>query len=899
MWIVFLVLLLVSLGRAEREYFLQPNASSWESARQHCQVCYREMATITTEDAHLLLEQMDNRSRAAWVGLRRLLNETVAPLSNTTNSTKSQRPESQWFSGTPPWVQFSNGTNDTDGTIDVNSTWFSFFEGKLPWSRWSNGDPVTIQNWYPGRPVPKPKPKPIKCELNTHFISTTSTPSYSTYSTADGISTVNGNSTADGNSTMDGNSTVDSNSTFGMTNQTSTCPQLEKLLKCIEDPEAKDALSRSLTTPSLYQTSWNATISPNSTMSDINTTVTTPNPNVTNSNTNNTTFTDSITNTTMSHINTTATTPNPNVTNSNTNNATFTGTITNSTLALSTSAATSTSAPSTISTSVAPASTIPPPTIAPCPDLTDSREEDLNKFIEDACLVLLSFGLWWERACSEVLPYICYDDRFYGKVMVHNITYVSAAVQWLKAPGEISGYRVEVKSQEHYWTQDVLTSALTTEFTNLTSGTKYMVYVFPIKCGRDLNPQTDYFYSQPDQIQNLSLSDIQETSVNLTWSPPPGGIDFYRLCVYDTSNFVNCTNVTISQHTVKYLIAGGEYTVEVSAEVADESIPGRRFNKSFFTRPNKVKNLQVKDPSTNTFKVVWEKPEGNANRYRVLVQNGSVLFNETTNSFTFTATGLVPGSEFDITVWAQVNESWEGKPVTIQGFTKPGPVRDLKMDTTANEITVTWTNPVGGHTNFSVLLLDPDGTDVEEQLTPNTTVKFSKLKAGAQYMVEVKVIGLGKLQSDITNKSDYTLPNEPKDLKMFPNGTTQINLTWKVPDDSDGVTIKYDVVCMTKFWGYDVKKQVEDTNTTLTDLRPGTTYGCNVSVFAGKRSSKPIYNEAKTVANKRNITLTMLCKSSEPLGCTMQNAQANLLKALKANFSSKLDGIFWDLNWKN
>ncbi|KAG5260903.1 hypothetical protein AALO_G00297810 [Alosa alosa] len=719
----------VSLGRAEHEYFLQPNASSWESARQHCQVCYRELATITAEDAHLLLEQMDNRSRAAWVGLRRLLNETVAPLSNTTNSTESQRPESQWFSGTPPWVQFSNGTNDTDGTIDVNSTWFSFFEGKLPWSRWSNGDPVTIQNWYPGRPVPKPKPEPIKCERNTHFISTTSTPSYSTYSTTDG--------------------------------------------------------------------------------------------------------------------------------------------------------------------------TIPPPTIAPCPDLTDSREEDLNKFIEDACLVLLSFGLWWERACSEVLPYICYDDRFYGKVMVHNITYVSAAVQWLEAPGEISGYRVEVKSPEHNWTQDALTSTLTTELTNLTSGTKYTVYVFPIKCGRDLNPQTDYFYSQPDQIQNLSLSDIQETSVNLTWSPPPGGIDFYRLCVYDTSNFVNCTNVTISQHTVKHLIAGGEYTVEVSAEVADESIPGRRFNKSFFTRPNKVKNLQVKDPSTNTFKVVWEKPEGNANSYRVLVQNGSVLFNNNTNQFTFTATGLVPGSEFDITVWAQVNESWEGKPVTIQGFTKPGPVRDLEMDANANEITVTWRNPIGGHTNFSVLLLNPDGTDVEEQLTPNTTVKFSKLKAGAKYTVEVKVIGPGKLQSDIKNNSTYTLPNEPKNLKMYPNGTTQINLIWDVPDDSHGVTIEYDVVCKTKFWGYSEIKRVKDTTFTLTDLRPGTTYGCNVSVFAGEQSSKPIYNQAETVANKRNITLTMLCKSSEPLGCTMQNAQANLLMALKANFSSKLDGIFWDLNWKN
>ncbi len=38
-------------------------------------------------------------------------------------------------------------------------------------------------------------------------------------------------------------------------------------------------------------------------------------------------------------------------------------------------------------------------------------EPDPEQYIEDACVVLLSFGMWKEEDCNTSLPYICYEGK--------------------------------------------------------------------------------------------------------------------------------------------------------------------------------------------------------------------------------------------------------------------------------------------------------------------------------------------------------------------------------------------------------------------------------------------------------------------------------------------------------
>uniref|UniRef100_A0A4W4GV94 C-type lectin domain-containing protein n=1 Tax=Electrophorus electricus TaxID=8005 RepID=A0A4W4GV94_ELEEL len=80
-------------------YYPQPNASTWDDARHFCQLCFKDLVSITPRNAELVVQNLT--SELYWIGLRRNIS------------------------------------------------------GAIPWTQWSDNAPVTYQNWYPGHPVPK------------------------------------------------------------------------------------------------------------------------------------------------------------------------------------------------------------------------------------------------------------------------------------------------------------------------------------------------------------------------------------------------------------------------------------------------------------------------------------------------------------------------------------------------------------------------------------------------------------------------------------------------------------------------------------------------------------------------------------------------------------------------
>ncbi|XP_049338769.1 uncharacterized protein LOC103035878 [Astyanax mexicanus] len=177
-----LLLAVVSVIWAEEDYFIPENLNhTWDNARNYCQICYKDLTTMTPGNAHIIIQKVIalNLTSGYWIGLR------------------------------------------------------ENFSGPIPFSQWSNGAPVIYQNWYPGRPilkkpevfVPTSPPPTTSTDGTTTSYDSTTTAGTTTHSTTAGTTTHS--------------TTAGTTSTSGTTHTSSTpideqilCPTLEKLIAC-------------------------------------------------------------------------------------------------------------------------------------------------------------------------------------------------------------------------------------------------------------------------------------------------------------------------------------------------------------------------------------------------------------------------------------------------------------------------------------------------------------------------------------------------------------------------------------------------------------------------------------------------------------------------------------------
>ncbi|XP_034532726.1 fibronectin [Notolabrus celidotus] len=495
-----------------------------------------------------------------------------------------------------------------------------------------------------------------------------------------------------------------------------------------------------------------------------------------------------------------------------------------------------------------------------------------ENYIEDSCVAMLSFGAWIEKDCSELLPFICYEDRFFGQANVTNVTSSSAVLAWLPVPGDISDYRVEAKDEKGH--MDNLTNLtfhpenlthLTLDLENLTAGSHYSVQVFAVKCQRDLHPQEVDFYTTPNKVENLIASNVTETSISLSWNKPAGGVDFYL----------------IEQQGVK-----------------DRSTWSEEASINQHTKPGKVSDLTASDNTNISLQLTWKPPKGLRLTFSVKAvpsdSNESPVF---TTDTTVKVKSLPTGSKITLSVRVLINDSGdnilEGEEVTIHSYTAPGPISNLTLEPQSNSLSAQWVPPVGNFSSYSVeLQLNGNIVSAKDNLTKSSE-SFEGLKAATKYKVIVWAVS-GNLRSPPMEGFESTNPLPPTNLTVTHADKTKITFQWKAPVNTSSVL--YSVKISSSFWGHSFNKTINQTNYTFEGLKSGTKYQFEVQTVAGRKSSNSVTLSHFTEADIREISVSMLCSSTEPLLCGKEDTKKSVLSQLQAHLGRELgNDVFWSL----
>ncbi|KAF3697924.1 Fibronectin [Channa argus] len=544
----------------------------------------------------------------------------------------------------------------------------------------------------------------------------------------------------------------------------------------------------------------------------------------------------------------------------------------------------------TSSQSTTPATTLP--LEAACvrtpmaiPDLPNPNKD----YIEDSCVAMLSTGAWVEKNCTDLLPFVCYEDRFDGNVNVTNVTASAALLTWLPGPNGTSEYRLEVTPINGSQTKKV-TLDLSYKLEGLTAGSGYMVKVFAIKCERDINnPQEANFYTIPNKVDHLNVPMQQDTSVMLSWNKPEGNTDFYRVEYND-----NYIDTKTTSEVVTGLTPGTLYNFTVISGVNDTSKWSEPSTIQVFTKPGKVSNLIVSDNTDTSLTLKWGPPVGGVTGYRVLVLEKNITLNNTVVKETsFRVEGLLPGTEITFNVTAQANSSLEGETVTTSSYTTPSPVSNLTLNTTDSTLTASWNSPTGTGLTFKVNL-QLEGEPVNETIVQVNSVEFIKLKTAANYTVKVYAIS-GNFQSPPVNSSKFTLPSPPTNAMVSYWNQKEIQIEWTPPVNI--ATATYLININSSFWGQRWSTKVTNqTSYKFSNLNSGTNYQFEVITLAGELKSKAATVTQYTVQNKIQISLSMMCSSEILLYCSNSTTSKQIYEKLNSTFTEMLGGVFWKLD---
>ncbi|XP_069440740.1 receptor-type tyrosine-protein phosphatase beta isoform X1 [Ovis canadensis] len=434
------------------------------------------------------------------------------------------------------------------------------------------------------------------------------------------------------------------------------------------------------------------------------------------------------------------------------------------------------------------------------------------------------------------------------------------SISWLPAPGDVDSYVVTL-SHGGRVVQSLVTAKSVGEcsFSSLTPGRLYNVTI-TTRSGKYESHSFSQERTVPNKVQGVSISNSARSDyLKVSWVHASGDFDHYEVTIKNKNNFIQTKSVPKSENECVFvkLVPGRLYSVTVSTKSgqyeASEQGNGR-------TIPEAVKDLTLKNRSTEDLWVTWTRADGDVDQYEI-----QLLFNDmkvfppfhlvsTATEYRFTS--LTPGRKYKIlvlTISGDVQQS-----AFIEGFTVPSVVKNIHISPSGatDSLTVNWT-PGGGDVDSYVVSAFRQNQMVESQtvLKHVSEHTFQRLEAGEQYRIVIaSVSGSQKNQIDALGR---TIPASVQGITADnAYSSHSLIVSWQ---KAVGMAERYDILLLSEN-GILLSNTSEAATTKqhkFEDLTPGKKYKIQILTVSGGLFSKEAQTEGRTVpAAVTNLRIT-------------------------------------------
>ncbi|NXT01700.1 PTPRJ phosphatase, partial [Jacana jacana] len=299
-------------------------------------------------------------------------------------------------------------------------------------------------------------------------------------------------------------------------------------------------------------------------------------------------------------------------------------------------------------------------------------------------------------------------------------------------------YRIEVANGTSVW--NATSNATKVEIIELIPGTLYNFTVFAAVNDSQTEGEgvSIALYTRPSPVQDLKAEYVGVTSVNLAWTVTDSASNSYTYRIEvanDTSVWTVMSNAT--KVKIIELIPGTLYNFTVFAAVNDSQTEGEGVSIVLYTKPSPVQDLKAEYVGVTSVNLAWTVTDSASNSYmyRIEVANDTSVWNATSNATKVKITELIPGTLYNFTVFAAVNDSQtEGEGVSIVLYTRPNPVQDLKAEYVGvTSVNLAWTVTDSASNSYTYRIEVANDTSVWTVMSNATKVEIIELIPGTLY----------------------------------------------------------------------------------------------------------------------------------------------------------------------
>uniref|UniRef100_G1L001 Tenascin-N n=1 Tax=Ailuropoda melanoleuca TaxID=9646 RepID=G1L001_AILME len=472
------------------------------------------------------------------------------------------------------------------------------------------------------------------------------------------------------------------------------------------------------------------------------------------------------------------------------------------------------------------------------------------------------------------------DLAVLGTAWVTDETENSLDVEWENPPTEVDYYKLQYGPLTGQEVAEVTVPKSNDpksryDITGLQPGTEYKITVVPMKGELEGKPILLNGRTEIDSPTNVVTDRVTEDTAVVSWVPVQAVIDKY--VVRFTSADGDTKDMAVPREQSSTVLTGlkpGEaYRVYVWAERGNQE--SKKADTNALTEIDSPKNLVTDRVTEDAATISWDPVQAVIDKYMVHYTSADGDTREVSvgkEQSSTVLTGLRPGVEYTVQVWAQKGAR-ESKKADTKAPTDIDSPKNLVTDrVTENTATISWDPVQAVIDRYMVRYTSADGDTREIPVgKEQSSTILTGLRPGVEYTVQV----WARKGARESKKADTKAPTEidsPQNL-----------VTNRVTEDT--ATVSWDPVravidtYMVRYTSADgdtreVSVGKEQSSTVLTGLRPGVEYTVQVWAQKGARESKKADTKALTdIDPPRNLRPSAVTQSGGVLTWTAPSAQ--------------------------